>query len=438
LWVLSALAVVPGCTPGDDSVDVPVSDVPSFEEFRATVPRFEDSWTVEGDIAIHSEEELRAYYETHVARAASGVGTSEDALIIGLGGTNVNGNNIVPAPQRHNMTFCVSSASFGSDYGAVVDAMDDALRAWERTIAINYIHDSSQDNNCTSSNDNVWFNVRRVTGGAFGARAFFPNNSRSKRELLIDAVTLDNLDDGTLIHELGHTLGFRHEFNHDDYPIGGCSETNNVYEPVPYDAFSVMHYPTWDDDCPGSRPDGYAITKLDRMASQSYYGAPADRCSENDKDTCWTRDAWCESAYAVTGERRDLCRWDDLTKSQCESPTRRGIWTTASSGFSQHWPSAVPDGASAACITQVNNLKCSPNQEAECLLYGASCEQAYHDDGHRHDLCRWESSTSAATCPWPGIWTTKTSGFAQDWPTAVGLYPSSKTGACITQIANLP
>ena len=50
-------------------------------------------------------------------------------------------------------------------------------------------------------------------------------------------------------HELGHTLGFRHE--HTRPESGTCFEDNNWRPLTPYDSASIMHYP----QCNGTSDD---------------------------------------------------------------------------------------------------------------------------------------------------------------------------------------
>ena len=50
-------------------------------------------------------------------------------------------------------------------------------------------------------------------------------------------------------HELGHTLGFRHE--HTRPEAGVCFEDNNWRPLTPYDSDSIMHYP----QCNGTSSD---------------------------------------------------------------------------------------------------------------------------------------------------------------------------------------
>ncbi|WP_375766910.1 M12 family metallo-peptidase [Archangium gephyra] len=102
------------------------------------------------------------------------------------------------------------------------------------------------------------------------ARAFFPNSSRSGCNVLIDssgftmtgAVTLT----GVLRHELGHTLGFRHE--HTRSTSSGCYEDSQWRALTStYDRYSVMHYP----QCNGLNTGDLILTSLDKSGARSLY-----------------------------------------------------------------------------------------------------------------------------------------------------------------------
>jgi hypothetical protein len=67
-------------------------------------------------------------------------------------------------------------------------------------------------------------------------------------------------------HEMGHTIGFRHE--HTRPNAGVCFEDNNWRALTSYDAASVMHYP----QCNGSNTGDLVLTNLDRQGEQVLYG----------------------------------------------------------------------------------------------------------------------------------------------------------------------
>ena len=118
------------------------------------------------------------------------------------------------------------------------------------------------------------FDIRPVdVEGQYLARAFFPNEERAERNLLIDESSFHLDADGALQlvgilrHELGHTLGWRHE--HTRPESGTCFEDNNWRPLTDYDRFSVMHYP----QCNGGADWSLKLTYLDKNGAACVYGA---------------------------------------------------------------------------------------------------------------------------------------------------------------------
>jgi hypothetical protein len=169
-----------------------------------------------------------------------------------------------------DIRYCVSRTSFGtSRYNTVVSAMNSATAAWEATARVNFIHDSAKDNACNASTTGVTFDVRQVSTSSYLARAFFPSSSRSSRNILISTSAFGSISPytmtGILRHELGHTLGFRHE--HTRPESGTCFENSSWRALTTYDSASVMHYP----QCNGSNNGDLVLTSKDKSGARALY-----------------------------------------------------------------------------------------------------------------------------------------------------------------------
>ena len=166
------------------------------------------------------------------------------------------------------------STAFGTHYNTVVQAMAQASAAWAQ-VNVRFQHRSDQDGACNATNGNVIFDVRPISGQPYLARAFFPAQARATRNVLIDSTSFGNNAPWTLTgilrHELGHTLGFRHE--HTRPEARTCFEDNNWRALTAYDAASVMHCP----QCNGSNRGDLDLTGADVSGTYALYGPLADR-----------------------------------------------------------------------------------------------------------------------------------------------------------------
>ena len=258
LAVTSAFAATAVAAPTGDGT------VPSFQEFVAATFQDEDrGYVVNGDEPASTQGALRQFYDAMVAEPDTDV----DGLIV----NRVNGqDDRWSASQALNLTYCVST-KFGADHSRVVTAMAAGAGQWEAaTSRVNFVHVPAQDGSCTTRNSSVLFSVEPTKTTQYIARAFFPSSSKSSRNVLVNANSLYTSGSWTpsniLAHELGHTLGFRHE--HTRPEAGTCFEDNNWRSLTPYDSASIMHYP----QCNGSSDD-LRMTDQDRAGVRTLYGS---------------------------------------------------------------------------------------------------------------------------------------------------------------------
>jgi hypothetical protein len=261
MFMVLAAGQLVGCAAAIESEDdLSSTETPSWEEFRAST--YQENFAgghfiVNGDIAIRDEKQLYEFWES----------LQRGALIVNRAG---NGDDKWNDVAKLNLTYCVSN-NFGSNKQRVIDAMAYATdQRWEQMANVNFIYVPSQDSNCTANNNNVVFDIRPVSGQPYLARAFFPSSSRHSRNVLIDTSSFGNVGwplENIIGHELGHTLGFRHE--HTRPEAGTCFEDNNWRPLTPYDSASIMHYP----QCNGSSND-LDWTSTDAQGAAALYGAP--------------------------------------------------------------------------------------------------------------------------------------------------------------------
>ncbi|MGL4743842.1 MAG: matrixin family metalloprotease, partial [Phycicoccus sp.] len=261
--VTTAFGMTAGAaTTPDDGTST--SSAPTWEEFLADTYVDQDGmYVVNGDEVVDGKENLRIFYDTMVAD--SGSGGMNDLVVNTVGGQD----DTWSASQVANLTYCVST-DFGSRYDDMVEAMAAGAAQWEEaSSAVDYVYVSSEDDSCTTRNSSVLFSVEPVQTSQYIARAFFPSTSDSGRNILVDDSiwTTGSWSPANIVgHELGHTLGFRHE--HTRPESGTCFEDSSWRPLTPYDSSSIMHYP----QCNGTSDD-LSMTDTDREGVRALYGS---------------------------------------------------------------------------------------------------------------------------------------------------------------------
>ncbi|MBI1945320.1 MAG: hypothetical protein HYS27_06475 [Deltaproteobacteria bacterium] len=278
-WLNLALLLSLGLVGCGQEAPVPFT----WDEFRATAEQdpINGNYYYDGDQPAPDLDGLRAAYDEYLADFDAGQTITasdpgdEQALIVNL----ANGTSDRWADGT-TVTYCVSKKSFGAQYGQVVAHVEAALGEWESTGAnVHYTHVVAEDGNgCNNRNSRVTFNVRQTRSTSYYAAAFFPSYARTSRELLISTISYNtqNLGPwtlrGILRHELGHSLGFRHEHIRPENTSrqATCSTENTSWAALtPYDSASVMHYPH--NGCAGTNTGDLEITALDGEGARALY-----------------------------------------------------------------------------------------------------------------------------------------------------------------------
>ncbi|CAN5765512.1 hypothetical protein BH11PSE7_BH11PSE7_09850 [soil metagenome] len=259
----------------------------SFESFKVSVPKTADGiYIVEGDIQLGTDAQLRTYFDevngASTDTADAGSPTPRSKLIVSTrrdqpagGGAWQTVDNIWSLETRKQLSYCVDNA-FGTNKALVVNALNVAARAWENAANVHFIYKPQEDYGCNEWNVNVLFSVRPTVGQSYLGSAFLPSrdadisNNRSSRVLNLNSTAFTSYTPllRTVQHELGHVLGFRHEWLVQNPTCTG--ETLGDGRVVtPNDAASIMSYPS----CNGGVSIN-SLTSLDNQGATQLYGAP--------------------------------------------------------------------------------------------------------------------------------------------------------------------
>jgi hypothetical protein len=308
-----------------------------------------------------------------------------------------------------NLTFCISNSENGSsgtgtltttEKAKFVDAMNTAISAWNSASGARFVYNSSQDGNCNSNNTNVVFDVHaNYNNPGYIARAFFPSDTRADRNIQVNYNDLTGSSPSdlvsTLLHELGHVLGFRHEhirtnqFGADP----ACGEVPGNHRTLTVnDGNSIMHY----DFCNGALANALTLlTSLDVAGAQSLYGSGtvpaggiaglASKCLDVQGGNSasgtplqlWDCNGTNAQRFSIepTGELKVLGKCVDLAGNNTASGTQIRIWdcnnTTAQKWI--FWNNTLRHHASGKCVdvSGGNSASGTPIQLWDCNGTGA-------------------------------------------------------------------
>ncbi len=247
-------------------------------------------YIAEGDTLL-DEAQLAAYaierearetlWRAREAASAAGLGTQRmEGQTRGLV-AQTQGGRVVKWRPGTVLSYRVVRETFGDQdsYELVVKSMRAACMEWEETCGVDFQHKSELDNLPGTAPEGALFTVREFNaGGEFIAAAFFPNDPKDRRQVLVDpsyySTDFDRV--GVFRHELGHVLGFRHEHIRSeappDCPDEDLFDTRNMGK---YDPQSVMHY-----FCGEVGSSELRISDLDRSGAQRIYGPPLSAVAE--------------------------------------------------------------------------------------------------------------------------------------------------------------
>jgi hypothetical protein len=259
-----------------------LSDLATFADEHRRSLLGDEVYVVEEDMVFDDPLSARAYLDT--------LGPQQKSIVnlTGAGKRDVRADTD-PSTPLYEFTYCFESAAWGGTvdldrngraddfdgdgYADVMPTIADVrvgleagMRAWEGVGNVRFVYASASDGaGCAKSG--VSFRIALDATSACTATGPFP--SRARQALTVPRCGLGEL---LAIHELGHTIGFRHEHIHSG-ATPRCGEGDSSYEQLfaDYDGQSAMVYANCTK---GSFIGGFRVSRMDGMGARILYGNP--------------------------------------------------------------------------------------------------------------------------------------------------------------------